>query len=86
MPDELYSEVGNAFVVPDRGATSEPDELRSFLRERLANYKIPKRIVVRDELPRLAIGKVDKHALRRLGAADQAVGRAPSLEHSRAAS
>jgi fatty-acyl-CoA synthase len=64
VPDALYSEVGNAFVVPDRGAEIDPDELRTFLRERLANYKIPKRIEVREELPRLAIGKVDKRALR----------------------
>ncbi|WP_152563770.1 MULTISPECIES: class I adenylate-forming enzyme family protein [Actinomadura] len=72
-PDELYSEVGVAFVIPhdDKGPTG--DELRTFLRTRLANYKIPKRFDVRRELPRLAIGKVDKRALRDI-ASRQAAG------------
>ena len=34
------------------------------MRERLAGYKVPKRIVLVDELPRNAMGKVDKVALR----------------------
>ena len=39
------------------------EELRSFLRERLANYKVPKRLFVRDALPMLPVGKVDRVAL-----------------------
>jgi non-ribosomal peptide synthetase component E (peptide arylation enzyme) len=41
----------------------EPDELRTSVHVRLANYKIPKKIHVLDELPVLPIGKVDKKAL-----------------------
>ncbi|MET0457255.1 MAG: AMP-binding protein [Mycobacterium sp.] len=69
VPDELYSEVGVAFVVPRDAVTPSTDELRTFLRMRLANYKIPKRFELRPELPRLAIGKVDKRALRDIAAA-----------------
>ena len=45
----------------DRQPTSA--DLHRWCRERLANYKIPKRIVVRDELPLLPVGKVDKRGL-----------------------
>ena len=38
--------------------------LRSFAGERLANYKVPKVFLIREALPLLPIGKVDKHALR----------------------
>ena len=67
IPDPVFDEVGHAFVVaaPDTG--DEADDLAAILdahcRERLANYKVPKAIHVRDELPRLAIGKVDRKAL-----------------------
>ena len=37
--------------------------LDAHCRERLANYKVPKAIHVREDLPRLAIGKVDRRAL-----------------------
>ncbi len=38
----------------------DPDELRSFARERFANYKTPKQIEMLDELSMLPIGKVDR--------------------------
>jgi acyl-CoA synthetase (AMP-forming)/AMP-acid ligase II len=62
MPDDRWQEVGWAFVLL-RGATSA-DELAGFARGRLANYKIPKRIILASELPLLPIGKIDKQALR----------------------
>ena len=40
-----------------------PDELRAFCAERLADYKVPRRITFLDELPRNATGKVLKHEL-----------------------
>ncbi len=61
--DPVYHEVGHAFVTTrDRVRPSSAD-LQRWCRERLANYKVPKRIVVRDELPLLPVGKVDKRAL-----------------------
>jgi len=66
IADALYSEVGVGFVIPQDGPALGADELRDFLRTRLANYKIPKRLVISDELPRLPIGKVDKRALKSL--------------------
>ncbi|MEU4237373.1 long-chain fatty acid--CoA ligase [Actinoplanes sp. NPDC026619] len=65
-PDEKWGEVGRAFVVlsPDHSLTV--DELRSFLSNRLARYKIPKYVDVVDGLPRTGSGKVRKAPLRDL--------------------
>jgi acyl-CoA synthetase (AMP-forming)/AMP-acid ligase II len=64
VPDPVWQEVGVAYVVAK--AALSPDDLLTFCRERLANYKLPKHIYVRDELPLLPIGKVDKPSLRKL--------------------
>lgn len=64
VDDDLYQQVGHAHLIlkPD-GAVSEP-ELAQWCRERMANYKVPKRFFIRNSLPMLSIGKVDKIALR----------------------
>jgi acyl-CoA synthetase (AMP-forming)/AMP-acid ligase II len=60
-PDPLWDEVGVAYVVPREATTAA--ELERHCRAHLANYKVPKRFVIADELPLLPIGKVDKRAL-----------------------
>jgi acyl-CoA synthetase (AMP-forming)/AMP-acid ligase II len=62
-PDVRWQEVGVAFVVARAGLHAE--QLDAYCRERLANYKIPKRFVLCDALPLLPIGKVDKVELSR---------------------
>jgi acyl-CoA synthetase (AMP-forming)/AMP-acid ligase II len=61
-PDPRWQEVGVAYVAPRTPVT--PDELEQHCRSRLANYKVPKRIVIEPNLPLLPIGKVDKPALK----------------------
>lgn len=61
IPDETWGEVGRAFLVVGKGYSE--DELRNFLGERLARYKLPRSIVVIDEMPLTAIGKIDKKTL-----------------------
>lgn len=63
-PHPTYQEVGHAFVETAPGRTLAEDDLKSFLRERIANYKIPKSFTVTAELPKLPNGKVDKVALK----------------------
>jgi HIP---CoA ligase len=63
-PDERLGEVGVAFVVPREGATILPDEIIQWSRDRMANYKVPRRVVVVDALPANATGKVLKYRLR----------------------
>jgi acyl-CoA synthetase (AMP-forming)/AMP-acid ligase II len=70
VPDHRLGEVGVAFVVPAAGATIDPAEVIAWSREQMANYKVPRRVVVVDALPLNATGKVVKDDLRRLAAQD----------------
>ena len=65
VPHPMFQEVGHAFVALRPGAALDEGELRAFLRDRLANYKIPKAFEIRGELPLLAKYKIDRQALRR---------------------
>lgn len=67
VPDETWQEIGWAYVIADAGADAGAlaEELAALCREKLANYKRPKKIVVRDALPMLPVGKVDKVSLRK---------------------
>ena len=63
-PDERLGEVGVAYVVPRYGAAVAADEVIAFCRERMANFKVPRRVEVLDALPMNATGKVLKYVLR----------------------
>lgn len=63
-PHDMFQEVGHAFIKPRAGAKVSPAELRDFLRERIANYKIPKTFSIEQDLPFLPNGKIDRKALR----------------------
>jgi acyl-CoA synthetase (AMP-forming)/AMP-acid ligase II len=65
-PDSRLGEVGVAFVVPRAGMAIDEEELIAWSRERMANYKVPRRIVQVDTLPTNATGKVLKYRLREL--------------------
>jgi len=64
MPDERLGEVGAAFVVVTPSASVEPDDLVAWARERMANFKVPRRVEIVEALPLVPAGKVDKVALR----------------------
>ncbi|MEY2622333.1 MAG: Long-chain-fatty-acid--CoA ligase [Pseudomonadota bacterium] len=64
VPHPDFGEVGVAVVTPKPGARLEADDLIARLKARLANFKIPKRCFVVDELPRNTMGKVQKNLLR----------------------
>ncbi|MEU1275193.1 long-chain fatty acid--CoA ligase [Streptomyces sp. NPDC005799] len=64
VPDEKWGEVPRAVVVPREGVTVDPDEVLASLAGRLAKYKIPKSVVLADELPRTASGKLLKSRVR----------------------
>ncbi|HZR19902.1 MAG TPA: long-chain fatty acid--CoA ligase [Verrucomicrobiae bacterium] len=65
-PDSRKGEQPIAFVAAMDGQNLEETELRHFLKKRLADYKVPRRIVVLPALPRNATGKILKTALREL--------------------
>jgi fatty-acyl-CoA synthase len=64
VKDERWGEVGRAVVALKQGESLTEEELLTFLKGRLAKYKVPKSVVFADELPRNAAGKVLKNILR----------------------
>jgi len=72
LPDAHSGEQVVAAVVPAPGATVDPDALRAWARGILTPYKVPRRIVVVEELPKSLIGKVLRRQVRdELLSADQ---------------
>ncbi|WP_408591330.1 FadD3 family acyl-CoA ligase [Novosphingobium sp.] len=64
VPDERMGEVGKAFVVLRPGTHATEPELAAWAKANMANYKVPRRFVIVDDLPRNAAGKVLKTELR----------------------
>jgi acyl-CoA synthetase (AMP-forming)/AMP-acid ligase II len=63
VPHEVLGEDVAAFVVVRDGTTLSAEELQGFLRQRLADYKVPRSVTFVDDLPRNATGKVVKRLL-----------------------
>jgi fatty-acyl-CoA synthase len=63
--DDTWGEVPRAVVTLREGASLSQEQLRTYLDGRLARYKIPKSVVVVDEMPRTASGKIRKVELRK---------------------
>ncbi len=64
LPDADFGEAVVAVVVPEPGATLSPEALRTAARAHLAAFKVPKQVHLVEALPRNAMGKVEKAALR----------------------
>ena len=64
MPDERLGEVGAAFVVAEPGVAADAAEIIEWSRQNMSNFKVPRRVVVLDELPMNASMKVLKQVLR----------------------
>jgi malonyl-CoA/methylmalonyl-CoA synthetase len=64
VPHPDFGEAVTAVVVAAPGASPNEPDLIAALRGRLANFKVPKRVHVVEELPRNAMGKVQKNVLR----------------------
>lgn len=64
VPDDYRGETVKAFVSLVAGADATPEELIAFCRERMAAYKYPRAVEIRDELPKTATGKLLRRQLR----------------------
>ena len=64
VPHPDFGEVGVAVVIAKPGAKLDGEAIVASLKSQLANFKIPKRCFVADELPRNTMGKVQKNLLR----------------------
>lgn len=63
-PDAVKGEVPVAYVVPSEGCALDGDGLCSRCREHLASFKVPRRIVIVGQIPRNALGKIQRHLLK----------------------
>lgn len=62
--DPVMGEVGRFYIVPSTGVHVTSAELTAYLKEHLANYKIPRQFVFVDELPLTSGGKIQKSILK----------------------
>jgi fatty-acyl-CoA synthase len=77
VPHETLGEIVVACAVPHDGAALDEAAIRGFLRERLASYKVPRRVLVfrEDELSLTGSAKIKSGALRDLAAARLAISK-----------
>jgi len=59
-PDPVMGEVGRAYIMKKPGTNPTAEGVKAFLKDHLANFKIPEDIVFRDQLPLTLLGKVKK--------------------------
>jgi long-chain acyl-CoA synthetase len=64
VPDPVYGEQVEAFVIRRFGVDATEDELLEFCQQRLAKYKTPKRVTFVPDLPKSQVGKILKRVLR----------------------
>jgi fatty-acyl-CoA synthase len=64
VPDARWGEVGRAYLIPRDGHKLDEARVRAHCAARLAKFKVPASVVIADDIPRTASGKVLKHVLR----------------------
>jgi len=64
VPDEIRGQIAKAFVVLKPDASATPQELLEFCKGKIATYKLPREIVIVNELPRTPTGKLLRRVLR----------------------
>jgi len=65
LPDREWGERVAAFITLKAGTSLEKDELRSYLKSRLATFKVPKDYMIVDDFPRSPAGKLLKRELKK---------------------
>ena len=66
LTDEMYGEVPAALVELKKGCGLTEEEIRQYLRGRIAKYKIPVKILAVESIPQTANGKPDKRKMREM--------------------
>jgi acyl-coenzyme A synthetase/AMP-(fatty) acid ligase len=65
MPDKIYNEVVWLAVVPREGQTIEEQEIIEYCKNELADFKVPRKVIVRKDLPLTRLAKTDRPTLRK---------------------
>ncbi|BCJ86115.1 class I adenylate-forming enzyme family protein [Effusibacillus dendaii] len=66
LPHPLWSEAVTAFVTPKPGETVTAEEVIAHCRKSLGNYEVPKAVVILEQFPSTATGKIQKNVLRQM--------------------
>ncbi|HBW20516.1 MAG: acyl--CoA ligase family protein [Streptosporangiaceae bacterium] len=64
VPDDKWGERPKAFVLIRSGVSATPEELIAHVRTKIASYKAPREVVIKQELPKTSTGKIQKFVLR----------------------
>ena len=64
VPDPFLGEVGLYYIIPKEGVSISEEEIKSFCRQNLADYKVPRQIVFVKKLPKTPAGKIQKSVLK----------------------
>jgi long-chain acyl-CoA synthetase len=75
LPHERWTEAITAVVVPRPGTSIDAAGLLQALRGQLDSYKVPKSVIVVDELPKTSTGKIQKNVIRDQHASHYGAGR-----------
>ncbi len=62
-PDPIWGETGIAFIIPEPGFELQPEDLLQYCKKGLADYKVPRKIIITEDVPRSLIGKIAKNEL-----------------------
>ncbi len=65
IPDKIYGEVIWLFVIPESGKKPSEEEILKLCKQKLADFKVPRKIVFRDSLPLTRLEKTDRVTLRK---------------------
>ncbi|NLV16290.1 MAG: acyl--CoA ligase [Syntrophomonadaceae bacterium] len=65
VPHPIMGEVGRGFIVPKPGEIVDPAALQEYLKDYLADYKIPRQWEIRDSFPLTTLGKIEKKILKK---------------------
>ena len=64
VPDPTWGEVGIAVCVLHAGAAVDPDDLLAWLKPKISSYKLPKQVILIEDMPKSAYGKITKKLIR----------------------
>lgn len=64
ISDPVLGEIGRYYIVPQPGTEPTVEEIKEYCKEHLADYKVPKQIVFKDQLPLTPVGKIMKSVLK----------------------
>jgi fatty-acyl-CoA synthase len=79
IPDDVMGEVAAAYIIPREGETIDPQEIVDYCHGEIANFKVPRYVVLVDELPMTQSGKIQKFKLREMAKQAMDAGRMVKL-------